>query len=58
MKAQLSRSVKAFQFGSVGNAKKRSHPGEAYVKRGWRKALCRRERKSLGLQGPHEEAEI
>ena len=36
--------------------RKRNHPGEAYVRRDRRKALCRRERDSL--EGPHEEAEI
>ena len=36
--------------------KKGNHPGEAYVRRGRRKALYRRERDSL--EGPHEEAEI
>ena len=35
--------------------KKGNHPGEAYVRRGLRKALYRRERDSL--EGPHEEAE-
>ena len=36
--------------------RKGNHPGEAYVRRGRRKALCRRERDSL--EGHHEEAEI
>ena len=36
--------------------KKGNHPGEAYVRRGQRKALYRRERHST--VGPHEEAEI
>ena len=36
--------------------KKGNHPGEAYVRRGPRKALYRRKRDSL--EGPHEEAEI
>ena len=36
--------------------RKGNHPGEAYVRRGQRKALCRRQRDSL--EGPHEEAEI
>ena len=36
--------------------KKKNHPGEAYVRRGRRKALYRRERDSL--EGTHEEAEI
>ena len=36
--------------------KKGNHPGEAYVRRGRRKALYRRERDSL--EGPLEEAEI
>ena len=36
--------------------KKGNHPGEAYVRRGRRKGLYRRERDSL--EGPHEEAEI
>ena len=35
---------------------KGNHPGEAYVGRGRRKDLYRRERDSL--EGPHEEAEI
>ena len=36
--------------------KERNYPGEAYVRRGRRKALCRRERDSL--EGSHAEAEI
>ena len=36
--------------------RKGNHPGEAYVRRGRRKALYRRERDSL--KGPHDEAEI
>ena len=36
--------------------KKGNRPGEAYVRRGQRKALYRRERNSL--EGTHEEAEI
>ena len=36
--------------------RKGNHPGEAYVRRGRRKALYRRERDSL--EGPHENAEI
>ena len=36
--------------------KKKNHPGEAYVRRGRRKALYRTERDSL--EGPQEEAEI
>ena len=36
--------------------RKGNHPGEAYVRRGRRKALYRTERDSL--EGPHEEAEI
>ena len=40
----------------LGSLKKGDHPGEAYVRRGQRKALYRRERNSL--EGPHEEAEI
>ena len=36
--------------------KKGNHPGEAYVRRGRRKDLYRRERNFL--EGPHEEAEI
>ena len=36
--------------------KKGNHPGEAYVRRGRRKGLYRRERDSL--EGPHEIAEI
>ena len=36
--------------------RKGNHPGEAYVRRGRRKDLHRRERDSL--EGPHEEAEI
>ena len=36
--------------------RKGNHLGEAYVRRGRRKALYRRERDSL--EGPHEEAEI
>ena len=36
--------------------KKGNHPGEAYVRRGRRKDLYRRERDSL--EGPSEEAEI
>ena len=36
--------------------RKGNHPGEAYVRRGQRKALYRRERDSL--EGPHEKAEI
>ena len=36
--------------------KKGNHLGEAYVRRGRRKNLCRRQRGSL--EGPHEEAEI
>ena len=35
---------------------KGNHPGEAYVRRGRRKASCRTGRDSL--EGPHEEAEI
>ena len=35
---------------------KGNHPGEAYVRRGERKAFYRRERESL--EGPYEEAEI
>ena len=46
--------MEAFQFGDI--LKKENHPDEAYVKRGQRKALYRRERDSL--EGPHEEAEI
>ena len=33
-----------------------NHPGEAYVRKGRRKALYRRE--GYSLEGPHEEAEI
>ena len=36
--------------------KKGNYPGEAYVRRGGRKDLYKRERYSL--EGPHEEAEI
>ena len=36
--------------------KKGNHPGEAYVRRGRRKNLYRRQRNSL--EGPHEKAEI
>ena len=36
--------------------RKGNHPGEAYVRRGRRKGLYRRERDSL--EGPHWEAEI
>ena len=36
--------------------KKGNHPGEAYVRRGRRKALYRKERDSL--EGPYEKAEI
>ena len=36
--------------------KKGNHPGEAYVRKGRRKTLYRRERDSL--EGPHEKAEI
>ena len=36
--------------------RKGNHPGEAYVRRGRRKALYRTERDSL--EGPHDEAEI
>ena len=36
--------------------RKENHPGEAYVRRGQKKALYRRERDSL--EGPHEEADI
>ena len=36
--------------------RKGNHPGEAYVRRGRRKALYRTERDSI--DGPHEEAEI
>ena len=36
--------------------RKGNHPGEAYVRRGRRKDLCRTERDSL--EGPHEEAKI
>ena len=36
--------------------RKGNHPSEAYVRRGRRKDLYRRERSSL--EGPHEEAEI
>ena len=36
--------------------RKGNRPGEAYVRTGQRKDLCRRERDSL--EGPHEEAEI
>ena len=36
--------------------KKGKHPGEAFVRRGWKKDLYRRERDSL--EGPHDEAEI
>ena len=36
--------------------RKENHPGEAYAKRGRKKALYRRETDSL--EGPHEEAEI
>ena len=36
--------------------KKGNHPGEAYVRRGRKKTLSRRERDSL--ERPHEEAEI
>ena len=35
--------------------KERNHPGKAYVRRGRRKDLYRRERDSF--EGPHEEAE-
>ena len=40
----------------VVTLRKENHPGEAYVRRGQRKALYRTERGSL--EGPHEEAEI
>ena len=36
--------------------RKGNHPSEADVRRGRKKALCKRERDSL--KGPHEEAEI
>ena len=36
--------------------RKGNHPGEAYARRGLKKALYRREKDSLG--GPHDEAEI
>ena len=48
--------MEAFQLVILVTLKKGNHPGEAYVRRGWRKALYRRERNSL--EGPHEEAEI
>ena len=36
--------------------RKRNHPGQAYVRRGQRKALYRREKNSL--EGPHDKTEI
>ena len=48
--------MEAFQLGDIGTLKKGNHPGEAYVRRGRRKALYKRERDSL--KGPQEEAEI
>ena len=48
--------MEAFQFGEMVALRNGNHPGEAYVRRGRRKALYRRERDSL--EGPHEKSEI
>ena len=48
--------MEAFQFGEIGSAWKGNHSGEAYVKRGRRKDLYRRE--GFLKRIPHEEAEI
>ena len=50
--------MKVFRFGDIGNVKKGNHPGEAYVRRGPRKALHRREGEMDSLEGPHEEEKI
>ena len=54
--AQLAARWRRFNLVILVTLKKGNHPGEAYVRRGRRKALYRRERNSL--ERPHEEAEI
>ena len=54
--ARLAARWRRSNLAIVVTLKKGNHPGEAYAKRGRRKALYRRERDSL--EGPHEEAEI
>ena len=48
--------MKASNLMILVSLKKGNHSGEAYMRRGQRKALYRRERDSL--EGPHDEAEI
>ena len=54
--AQLAARWRYSNLVILVTLKKGNHPYEAYVRRGRRKALYRRERDSL--EGPHEEAEI
>ena len=49
-----SRSVKAFQFKILIMLRKGNHPSEAYVRKGRRKALRKREKDSVwGLTRKH-----
>ena len=56
VKAQLAAWWRCSNLVILVALEKGNHPGEAYVRRGRRKALYRRERDSL--EGPHEEAKI
>ena len=54
--ARLAARLRCSNLDKLATLQKGNHLGEAYVKRGRRKALYKRERDSL--EGPHEEAEI
>ena len=54
--ARLAARWRRFNLVILVALKIKNHPGEAYVRRGRRKALYRTQRDSL--EGPHEEAEI
>ena len=54
--AQLAARWRRSELVMLVTLKKGNHPGEAYVRRGRRKALCRTEKDFL--EGSHEEAEI
>ena len=54
--AQLAARWRRTNLVILVTLRKGNHLGEAYVRRGRRKALYRTERNSL--DGPHEEAEI